>query len=283
VAHIGLHHTILPIQTDFENEEGKATCTECDYIKKISVYQSNHVLFLTKIKIMWLMIDAIDNGCLEFRAMIYGGHPGSYWSGLLAEAHIWAIGHFNSLDLSVNFKLTLIKSPHLCDVNHGNNYSQRLHLDSAVAEFLGVYEWSYFCETDFLRYHFQGGFNSMLHFFGEWTEDERVSTKMSSLSMDNVHNYVSSCFTKWSTNIIKHVSTNDNQISLIDITIQHLASFYGHRGGKGSHRGGKGNLGRETAASGGMGINWENKYAEFKRCAEMPKRGTEVCTWKQHK
>ena len=255
MAHIGLHHTILPIQTDFENEEGKATCTECDYIKKISVYQSNHVLFLTKIKIMWLVIDAIDNGYLEFRAMIYGGHPGSYWSGLLVEAHFWAIGHFNSLDRSVNFKLTLIKSPHFCDVIHGNNYSQQLHLDSAVAAFLGVYEWSYFGETDFPRYHFQGGFNPMLQFFGEWTEDERVSTKMSSLSMDNVHNYVSSYFTKWSANIIKHVSTNDNQISLIDITIQHLASFYGHRGGKGSHRGGKGNLGRETAASGGMGID----------------------------
>ena len=69
---------ILPIQADFENEEGKATCTEPDYIKKISVDQSNHVLFLTKIKIMWLMIHAIDNGYLEFRAMIYGGHPGRY-------------------------------------------------------------------------------------------------------------------------------------------------------------------------------------------------------------
>jgi hypothetical protein len=124
---------ILPIQADFENEEGKATCTEPDYIKKISVDQSNHVLFLTKTKIMWLMIHAIDNGYLEFRAMIYGGHPGRYWSGLLVEAHFWAIGHFNSLDRLVNFKLTLIKSPHFCAVIHGNNYSQRLHMDYAVA------------------------------------------------------------------------------------------------------------------------------------------------------
>jgi len=51
---------ILPTQADFENEKGKATCTERDFIKKISVDQSNHVLFLRKIKIMWLMIDAID-------------------------------------------------------------------------------------------------------------------------------------------------------------------------------------------------------------------------------
>jgi len=46
------------------------------------------------------MNDAIDNGYLEFRAMIYSGHPGCYWSGLLEEAHFWAIGHFISLDRS---------------------------------------------------------------------------------------------------------------------------------------------------------------------------------------
>ena len=107
----------------------------------------------------------INNGYVEFRAMIYGGHPGRYWSGLLEEAHFLAIGHFNSLSCSVIFKLTLIKSPHFCAVIHENNYSQRLHMDSAVAEFLGVYECNYFGDTDFPKYHFsQGGFNPMLHF-----------------------------------------------------------------------------------------------------------------------
>ena len=44
---------ILPIQADFENEEGKGnTCTERDFIKKTSVGQSNHLLLLRKIKIM---------------------------------------------------------------------------------------------------------------------------------------------------------------------------------------------------------------------------------------
>jgi len=72
--------------------------------------------------------------------MIYGGHPGCYWSGLLEESHFWAIGHFNSLGRSVNFKLTLIKSPHFCAVIHRNDYSQQLLMDSAVAEFVGVDE-----------------------------------------------------------------------------------------------------------------------------------------------
>ena len=66
---------------------------------------------------------------------------------------------------------------------HENNYSQQLHMDSAVAEFLGVYECSYFRDTDFPKYHFgQGRFNPMLHFFGEWSKDDHVCTKMSSLS-----------------------------------------------------------------------------------------------------
>ena len=111
------------------------------------------------------MIDAINNGYVEFRAMIYGGYPGRYWSGLLEEAHFLAIGHFNSLRRTMIFKLTLIKSPHFCAVIHENNYSQRLHMDSAVAEFVGVLECSYFRDTDFPKFHFRyGDFNPMLHF-----------------------------------------------------------------------------------------------------------------------
>jgi len=108
-------------------------------------------------------------------------------------------------------------------------------MDSAVAEFLGVLECSYFRDTDFPKFRFcNGDFNPMLHFFGEWSKEERESTKMSSLTMDDVPNYVSSYFTKWSANIIEYVSTIGNQICLSDLTIQHLASYYGHRGGKGN-------------------------------------------------
>jgi hypothetical protein len=45
-----------------------------------------------------MMIDAIGNGYEEFRAMIYGEHPGRYWSGLPEKAHFMAIGHFSSHD-----------------------------------------------------------------------------------------------------------------------------------------------------------------------------------------
>ncbi len=64
---------------------------------------------------------------------------------------------------------------------------------------------------------------------------------MSFLSMDNGPSYVSSYFTRWSANIIKYVSAIGNQICLSDFNIQHLASYYGHRGGKG-------NLGKHLTA-----------------------------------
>ncbi len=31
-----------------------------------------------------------------------------------------------------------------------------------------------------------------------------------------------------------------------------------------------------------MGITWEKKYSEFKRCVEMPEKGTPLHTWQQN-
>ena len=45
------------------------------------------LLNLITFKIKWLMIDAVDNGYLEFRAMIYGVNPGCYWIDILTRAH----------------------------------------------------------------------------------------------------------------------------------------------------------------------------------------------------
>ena len=38
---------------------------------------------------------------------------------------------------------------------------------------------------------------------------------------------------------------------------------------------------RTAARRSGMGIKWENNYAEFKRCVVMPEEGTELYSW-QH-
>ena len=64
---------------------------------------------------------------------------------------------------------------------------------------------------------------------------------MSSPSMDDLPEHVSSFFTKWSSATVEHVSTNDIQISAGNITIQHMASHYGYRDIKG-------NLGKKHVA-----------------------------------
>jgi len=97
------------------------------------------------------MIDAIDNGYVEFRAMIYGVNPGRYWIDIPTMAHGWAVDYFNSWGRSVIFTLTLIKSPHFCAVNRGCALGQRLSMDSAVTEFLGVEKkCTYSAVTEFL-------------------------------------------------------------------------------------------------------------------------------------
>ena len=136
------------------------------------------------------------------------------------------------------FKLTLIKSPHFCAVNRGCALGQRLSMESAVTEFLGVEKkCTYFQDTDFTKLHFSSGeFNPMLDFFGEWTPEDRVTTTLSSITLNE---FLTTYLSNLNGEIIKYLNSIGNQIiSPNDITIQQLASYY-------SHTGGKGNLGKK--------------------------------------
>jgi hypothetical protein len=107
-------------------------------------------------------------------------------------------------------------------------------MDSAVTEFLGVEKnCTYFQDTDFTQLHFgRGESNPMLDFFGEWTREDRVTTKLSSITLSK---FLTAYLSNWNGEIIKYLNSIGNQIiSPNDITIQQLASFYGHTGGKGN-------------------------------------------------
>ena len=262
---VGYSDDILPIQAKFENKKGQATCTERDFKE---IYQSRDLLNLRTVKITWLMIDAVDNGYLEFRAMIYGVNPGRYWIDILTMAHGWAIDYFNSRGRSVIFKLTLIKSPHFCAVNRGCALGQRLSMDSAVTEFLGVEKkCTYFQDTDFTKLHSgRGNSNPMLDFFGEWTPEDRVTTKLSSITLSK---YLTTYLSNWNGEIIKYLNSIGNQIiSTYDITIQQLASYYGHTGGKGNLGKGKGNLGGRPTED----VKWRDNLASAKTFIDTEKR-----------
>jgi hypothetical protein len=76
----------------------------------------------------------------------------------------------------------------------------------------------------------------MLEFFHEWTPEDRVITKLSSITLSE---FLTDYLSKWNDKIIKYLNSIGNQIiSPNDITIQQLASYY-------SHTGGKGNLGKK--------------------------------------
>jgi uncharacterized protein YlxP (DUF503 family) len=107
-------------------------------------------------------------------------------------------------------------------------------MDSAVTEFLGVEKkCTYFQDTDFTQLHFgRSESNPMLDFFGEWTPEDRVTTKLSSITLSK---FLTAYLSNWNGEIIKYLNSIGNQIiSPNDITIQQLASYYGHTGGKGN-------------------------------------------------
>jgi len=107
-------------------------------------------------------------------------------------------------------------------------------MDSAVTKFLGVEKkCTYFQDADFTKLHFSRGDNNpMLEFFHERTTEDRDITKLSSVTLSE---YLTAYLSKWNGEIIKYLNSIGNQIiSPNDITIQQLASYYGHTGGKGN-------------------------------------------------
>jgi hypothetical protein len=99
-------------------------------------------------------------------------------------------------------------------------------------------------------------------------------------------------FTKYRTEIFQYaiIKSDAKPSCIVELTILHLHSYLGMRGyikGLGamsaeermaaSEKG----LGAMSAKENKMrmGIAWEEKYAEFKRCVEIPERGTPLYNW----
>ncbi len=79
-------------------------------------------------------------------------------------------------------------------------------------------------------------------FFGKWTLKKCNNTKLVLLLMDDVPASEFSYYMKWGYFIAECASSRYGiQSSGSDITVQHLAEYYAHRGGKG-------NLGKEKTA-----------------------------------
>jgi hypothetical protein len=137
-------------------------------------------------------------------------------------------------------------------------------MDSAVAEFVGINVCSYFCETDFSKYH-QGSNPEVnevfLDFFRGWSKEEHIYTKLGSLSPDQAPDQVSSYFNRWQFEIVEYVNQKfDCCVSPSNISIQHLASYRGHRGGN-AH-----------AKSVTLATRWNANFANLKTFFEVNRR-----------
>jgi hypothetical protein len=107
----------------------------------------------------------------------------------------------------------------------------------------------------------------MLEFFHEWTPEDRVITTLSSITLNE---FLTAYLSKWNGKIIKYLNSIGNQIiSPNDITIQQLASYY-------SHTGGKGNLGKkkteEHRANISAGILGKKKTKEHRASISAGKK-----------
>ncbi len=77
--------------------------------------------------------------------------------------------------------------------------------------------------------------NAIVRFSIKWTREERNVLKLSSLSTDEIPKSVFSYYTKWSDFIVRYASIRYCfQFSFSDITVQHLAEYFAHRGGRGN-------------------------------------------------
>jgi hypothetical protein len=74
----------------------------------------------------------------------------------------------------------------------------------------------------------------MVVFHRKFTKAKREITKMASLSKDNVPPIVLSVLSNQEDEITAFACRGGIQISVDEITIQHLARFCSHRGGKGN-------------------------------------------------
>jgi hypothetical protein len=97
---------------------------------------------------------------------------------------------------------------------------------------------------------------------------------MSSLSIDQIPKSVFSYFTNWSANIARVASCRCGfQISVSDITIQHLTEYFAHRGGKGK-------LGKKHSAATRAKIS--EAMTGKKRSAATRAKISEVMMGKKH-
>jgi hypothetical protein len=78
----------------------------------------------------------------------------------------------------------------------------------------------------------------------------------------------------------ERIGAYENGIGAMSAEERMAASEKGYENGLGAMSAEEKKEGRKKGNK--MGIKWEKKYAEFKRCVEMPEKGTPLYIWQSH-
>ena len=206
--------------------------------------------------------------------LVFGRLPRKYWPDQHQEALQMARDHIRCTEgRVVEFTLETVTCDHFSSLCFGRDDEVIVEMQDALKKSQGgileeravnhlILEYN----QDEIVLREKKAVDAMLSFFGEWTQEKRDDTKLASLSTDEISKTVLNCYTKWSDFIAKDASCRCGfQISVSDITIQHLTVYFASRGGTG-------NLGKKYSAE---------------RCAKMSEAMTgkkrSACQDRSHK
>jgi hypothetical protein len=241
-----------------------------------------------------LIIDAINRKSVGTRVLIIGVMPSIIFPSILKEARSMAIDHFKEQGIVVEFDLQFIISPHFCSVIHGLNQEDLAKMDNAVMQSQGnlLRGVNYFQTTDFTHLH---RMSNVIDYIRSVYRNLGRDTRLMTLPQDGTPLHISMIeyFTRFRDDILQRAKLTCFE----ELTVFHLLSYMGKKGyenGLGSmsaeermvasKKGYENGIGAMSAEEKKMrmGIVWEKKYAEFKRCIGMPERGTPLHNWQKY-
>jgi len=225
------------------------------YVKGVKFDFEKHVLNLLTVEeqaewrrvtvnhLKWKYIDAISNRLKKSIVLVFGRLPIKYWPDQHTEALKMARKHI--LDTEgrvVEFTLKIVTCDHFSSLFFGREDEVIFEMQEALKKSQGgilegrtVDHLILNYNQDEIIHRERKVVDKMVHFFGEWTREEREDTKLASLLTDEIPKSVFSYYTKWRDFIARDASCRCGfQIIVSDITVQHLTVFFAHRGGKGN-------------------------------------------------
>ena len=232
------------------------------YVKGVKFDFEKHILNLLTVEeqaewrrvtvnhLKWKYIDAIKNGVKKAILFVFGRLPKKYWPNHHKKALKMAHEHIlRTEERVVEFTLEIVTCDHFSSLLFGREDEVIVEMQEALKKSQGGILEGRVVNHLMLKYNRakivkreKKAKNALLRFFEEWTQEEREEIKLSLLWTDQIPKSVFSYYTKWSDYIAKDASCRCGfQISVSDITVQHLTVFFASRGGKG-------NLGNKCSA-----------------------------------